>query len=322
MAKSKALVKSSAGKAARVARGRAWGNALGGYKTQRRDAHGRFAGSGKSVAAKTTIIRSGGSTKNALNPKAEYKKRKATKASSVPKAVPGSKAVLGKADAVARRRGGGVVPYARQGVGHTTVGVNSGIRVTKNRRISAGFYVRTDSLATQKRVSKALKADQAARDRIGGKLAVGQHLNGGRNLPVEVSRSSIGVNVAGRGRVSVKIPKAIGNSRAGRKILGAASAATSSGAANSEAIRTVRDKAVRKAIGRERNIAGTTGFVRAGTDRNGLPVVAVQFNSPKGKKVTSRKARDSGTVAYNTAANRARGKKVANPRPQRRGKGN
>lgn len=107
-------------------KGKAWGNALGGYKTQSRGPGGRFA--------------SGVSVGNSLHKKA-------------------------------RKRKGGVVPYVRKGVGHTTVGANAGVSITKNRRVSAGFYVKTQSNAGQVRAKKIRKAEALAQAAVAAKLS-------------------------------------------------------------------------------------------------------------------------------------------------------
>lgn len=242
-------------------RGKAWGNALGGYKTQARDARGRFAGGGK--AAKRTKF-------NVIRSRKPGNPHKPNKRVSNPNAVPrasGQRGIFQKADKIARRKGGGVVPYQRHGYGHHTAGVNAGLNVTKNRRISAGFYLRTDNMAAQQRVSRGLKADERARNLIGGAMA----------------------NVRG----------------------------TQKG--NATWLKRKRDGMVRKAFGKERSIPTVNAYGRVGTDRNGLPTVIVQYNSPKGKKEGSRRARDQATVNYNVSATKSRGKKVSR-RPQRRGK--
>lgn len=89
-----------------------WGNALGGWRKQKRNGKGQFTGPGLHKAA--------------------------------------------------RARGGGFVPYARHGLGHNTVGVNAGVSITKNRRISAGFYVRTDTKSGQKKAAQIAKAQEHA----------------------------------------------------------------------------------------------------------------------------------------------------------------
>lgn len=90
----------------------AWGNALGGWRRQRRDSRGRFTSPGIHRALKS--------------------------------------------------RGGGFVPYRRHGLGHNTFGVNAGARVSKNRRVSFGFYVRTDTDRGQKRAKEIAKAQERA----------------------------------------------------------------------------------------------------------------------------------------------------------------
>lgn len=119
------------------ATGKAWGNALGGYKTQRRDSRGRFS--------------TGTLVGNSLHKKA-------------------------------KRRGGGFVPYARKGLGHTTVGVNSGLRVSRNRRISAGFYFRTDTDSGSKKAAKVAKAQEYAQLAVASRMPTGGDVTLGGNL--------------------------------------------------------------------------------------------------------------------------------------------
>ena len=89
-----------------------WGNALGGWRRQKRNALGQFTGPGL--------------------------------------------------HAKARARGGGFVPYRRHGLGHNTVGVNAGLGITKNRRVSFGFYVRTDTKSGQKKAKNIAQAQEHA----------------------------------------------------------------------------------------------------------------------------------------------------------------
>lgn len=89
-----------------------WGNALGGWKRQKRNARGQFTSTGAHKAL--------------------------------------------------RAKGGGFVPYRRHGLGHNTFGVNAGLGVTKNRRVSFGFYVRTDTKSGQKKAMKIAKAQEHA----------------------------------------------------------------------------------------------------------------------------------------------------------------
>ncbi|AOE44819.1 hypothetical protein BI084_gp07 [Gordonia phage Terapin] len=242
-----------------LVRGKAWGNALGGYKTQPRDASGRFGGKAKK-RANFTVIRNGGRTPNSTP-------KRVTNPNAVPRAS-GQRSVFKKADKIARSRGGGVVPYHRHGYGHHTAGVNAGISITPNRRISGGVYLRTDNLRAQKRVSSMLRADEQARMAIGGGVAA----------------------VYGTQK------------------------------RNATWIKRKRDALIRKGLGKERNLPNSNAFGRAGTDRNGLPTLVVQYNSPRGKKERSRQARDTAIVKYNEAATRSRGHKVKKPRPQRRKK--
>lgn len=114
--------------------GKRWGNALGGYLTQPRLPNGKFASAGGGLAiAKRS---------NDLHKKA-------------------------------KKRHGGFVPYARKGVGHSTVGINSGISVTKNRRISAGFYIRTETKGGQKRAGRIAKAQEFAQLAVASRMPRG-----------------------------------------------------------------------------------------------------------------------------------------------------
>ncbi|UVK63812.1 hypothetical protein SEA_LILYPAD_8 [Gordonia phage LilyPad] len=247
-------------------KGRAWGNALGGFRTQKRDARGRFTGKGSSKPTKKTKFTrlvNGGPTPNS----APNRVKRVSNPNAVPRAA-GQKGVFQKADKIARSKGGGVVPYHRHGYGHHTAGINAGVGITKNRRISGGIYLRTDNLKAQKRVSKLLNADEAARQAIGGGMAA-----------VKGTQKS-----------------------------------------NASWLKRKRDGIVRKALGKERSIPGANAYGRVGTDRNGLPTLVVQYNSPKGKKEGSRKARDAAIVSYNSSATRSRGNKVKKSRPQRRKK--
>lgn len=61
-----------------------------------------------------------------------------------------------------RKRKGGFVPYRRHGLGHHTAGVNGGLSITKNRRVSFGVYVRTDSMSGQKKAKKLMQAQEFA----------------------------------------------------------------------------------------------------------------------------------------------------------------
>lgn len=76
----------------------------------------------------------------------------------------------------AKKRRGGFVPYFRKGLGHTTVGINSGVSITKNRRVSAGFYVRTDSMRGQKQAMKIAKKQEFAQLAVASRMPTGYGL--------------------------------------------------------------------------------------------------------------------------------------------------
>lgn len=124
--------------------GKKWGNALGGYKTQRRDKGGRFSGGGIKVSR------------------------------------------------------GGIVPYVRTSLRGTTGGVNAGAQVSKNKRVSAGFYVRLESVNSNKLERGVKSADRKAMDAIVGKVSPNRILDpyveaGIRKLEEDiVSKSGVG----------------------------------------------------------------------------------------------------------------------------------
>ncbi|QNJ55319.1 hypothetical protein SEA_LITTLEFELLA_8 [Gordonia phage LittleFella] len=131
----------------------AWGNALGGYKRQRRDSRGRFS-SGSLVGA-------------GLHRRA-------------------------------RRRKGGFVPYGRKGLGHTTIGVNTGLSISKNRRISGGFYLRTENMKSQKKAKQIAKGQEhlqlavASRLPRGGERTLGGNLMRVKRAQSKAMRATIG----------------------------------------------------------------------------------------------------------------------------------
>lgn len=61
-----------------------------------------------------------------------------------------------------KARKGGFVPYRRHGLGHHTAGVNAGLAVSKNRRVSFGLYVRTTSMSGQKKARQLQQAQEYA----------------------------------------------------------------------------------------------------------------------------------------------------------------
>ncbi len=130
--------------------GKKWGNALGGFRFQNRN-KGKFA-SGFSGRAKNFAKNSRPGAYGS-----EYHKK-------------------------AKARGGGFVPYHRTGVGHNTVGVNAGMRVTRNRRISAGFYVRTTSDSGEKRAKKIAKTQEKIQLQVAKTMPTGNGVTLGGNL--------------------------------------------------------------------------------------------------------------------------------------------
>lgn len=124
--------------------GKKWGNALGGYRSQRRDRSGRFSGGGVKVSR------------------------------------------------------GGIVPYIRTSLRGTTAGVNAGGQISKNRRVSTGFYVRVENVHKNKLEKGIKKADRAVMDSLVGKISPNAALDpyieaGVRKLEQDlVSKSGIG----------------------------------------------------------------------------------------------------------------------------------
>lgn len=209
----------------------AWGNALGGWRKQRRDTKGRFTS-------------------------------------------PGLHSAL-------RSRGGGFVPYRRHGLGHNTIGLNAGARVSKNRRVSFGFYVRTDTDSGQKRASKIAKAQEHAQLAAAGFVPT---------VPGKIETT-------------------------GAKL---------------REVKKIQNRALRAATGGERRgtrLSGSLGtsYTRSGTDRNSLPTIVVRYNSPKDKRLRSKRKRNKAVATYNVRS--VTGKrtydwtqKPKKSRPQRRKK--
>ncbi len=104
----------------------AWGNALGGWRRQKRNARGQFSSSGL------------------------HKK--------------------------ARAAGGGFVPYRRHGLGHHTTGFNAGVG-SRNRRVSFGVYVRTDTKSGQKKAMKIAKIQEHAQLAVAHKMPNSEFAN-------------------------------------------------------------------------------------------------------------------------------------------------
>lgn len=225
----------------------AWGNALGGYKTQSRTKDGKFSrGAGLSVGA-------------GLHKKA-------------------------------RKRAGGFVPYSRHGVGHHTVGANGGLALTKNRRISAGFYIKTDTKSGQKKAKKIRQAEALGQAAVASQITEHTPWLSGR------AREKLAEQGKSKNR-STSYAEAL--------------------------VRGAQGKAWRKLVGKERKVPGfASAHGRVGTDQNGLPTLVIQHNSSRDKKKGSRNKRDKSTIAYNKMVTKTRGHKVkgkvVKPRPQRR----
>lgn len=271
----------------------AWGNALGGYRLQRRDRKGRFSHGGNSVTrnfrkAHSKLLRSG--PQRPLH--YVYKDKNTGRSEEM---VVGTKL----ANKRVVRSGGGFVPYARKGLGHTTVGINAGATLPKKaqpkdlwkpggtnhpRRVSAGFYFRVEGGRSGSKALKISKEQERLQKQVARQMSVGPgSLLGKKN-------------------------------ESGIRTLGG----------NLKRVKRAQSRFVMDKIGRERRSSKNT-WTRVGTDRNSLPVVVVRANSAKDRynrnriKETKRK---KAVAAYNASSNvTKRSYKWTQPtssRPQRR----
>ncbi len=92
-------------------KGRGWGNALGGYKTQKRSSNGQFAGSRVTKSVQRQARRAAGPSHAGT----------------------------------AAAKQAGFVPYVRRGFSSTTVGTNAGINATRKYRVSGGVYFKVEN---------------------------------------------------------------------------------------------------------------------------------------------------------------------------------
>lgn len=126
--------------AARRLRG-AWGNALGGFKTQSRDARGRF----------------GTGTRNA-GVRAKHATMASKRAANVRK-----NPYIGMQ--------AGVVPYSRHSLRSHSVGINAGSRISPKYRVSVGGYAKIERVAPTNLEKRLKAADDAATQRVVSKMS-------------------------------------------------------------------------------------------------------------------------------------------------------
>lgn len=129
--------------------GKAWGNALGGYRKQKRTSSGQWAGGASSGL--------GGKKGKAL--KATAKKSKTAHRSKDPglhkNPATSAKHKYNRSQAAftsgALSRQAGVIPYTRHGFSSHTAGVNGGMRVLPNYRVSMGGYIKVQNIDKTRR---------------------------------------------------------------------------------------------------------------------------------------------------------------------------
>lgn len=127
--------------------GKRWGNALGGFRLQKRDGRGRFT------------YKSGG-----------------------------------KSYGLTRA---GAVPYLRKSLRSTTYGVNAGAQISKKRRVSAGFYVRSERIQPSNLEKRISAADRKVMDTVVGRVSPSKALDpyveaGVRKLEREMVDRTVG----------------------------------------------------------------------------------------------------------------------------------
>lgn len=208
MAKPKKL---SSGK--RVRKGIAWGNALGGFRTQRRDAAGRF-GSGMPSHGPGSPVRP------PKVKKAKASSKKSAKSTKRPSTVNDARNPLLKKQSTSLRhksnrsqdafkngmhRQAGVIPYSRHGFSSHSAGVNAGIRILPNYRLSGGAYLKVQNIDKTRREKYLRDQDNKVVMGLASKVSPHRALDGiAANLIKKVRRNQVDKLVGGEAQVGKK----------------------------------------------------------------------------------------------------------------------
>lgn len=278
-----------------ISKGKAWGNALGGFRLQRRDAAGRF-GSGMPKHGPGSPVRPPSARAVAKhNRKTEKRAAKAAKGSGNAAARSWSRGLAAsqrKAQSVmnspmrknkstslrhaanrnqSRFKSGelnrqvGVIPYTRHGFSSHSVGVNGGFRALPNYRISGGAYLKVQNIDKTRREKHIRDADNRVMTGLAKKIAPNPVI----------------------------------------------------GAAVEDMLRSTRRGQVDKLVGGERQL-GKKSFARVTTDQNSMPTVTVEYNRKASRRANGKAKRRDAIWAYNDMVTKNRGTNVTKSRDQRR----
>lgn len=267
-------------------KGRAWGNALGGFRKQRRNAMGRWvAGPGSPTRAPSARKMKKFQKSQQNQPKASYKTAEDVIAftesinrrnrSRSPLRKDKSTSLLRAQNRSQQQfkrgmsRQGGFVPYTRHGFSSNSVGFNAGMRVLPNYRLSGGVYLKVTNIDKTRREKQIRNADNEFMNKVS--QGVSPH-------PIADPYIESG-------------------------------------------LRRFRRKSIDKLFGGERKVTKNT-YARLSTDMNAMPTVTIEYNrkDPRTrKKKRSEKARRRAQWQYNDMVTKNRGVHVKPPRPQRRG---
>lgn len=273
--------------------GKAWGNALGGYKTQRRDLNGRFGSSGgikrgpgsptAPRAKKPKKPKKSGNGANAAAAAPLYNVNKVASKNNTTKVSRRSPILKDQSTSFRHKsnrsqeqfkngtitRQAGVIPYTRHGFSSHTAGVNGGLRVLPNYRLSAGAYIKVQNIDKTRREKHVRDKDNKIVLGLASKISPHRKLDG------------ITANL----------------------------------------IKKVRRRQVDKLVGGEAQV-GKKSWARVTTDQNAMPTVTIEYNrsaSRNAKRKAARNQRREALWAYNDMVTKNRGTNVK-PRAQRRGK--
>lgn len=182
-------------------RGKAWGNALGGFKTQKRDVSGRFAGG---TATTRTKKAAKATAKNVTSPQPQRKKSKLSKddSSSLRRSQNRSQERF-KNGTLSRQAG--AIPYTRHSYSSQSAGINAGFRVLPNYRLSGGAYLKIQNIDKTRREKELRNRDEKIILGTAEKLSPHPGLDGiTAKLIKKVRRKSIDKLIGGEAKVGEK----------------------------------------------------------------------------------------------------------------------
>ena len=190
-------------------RGKAWGNALGGFRLQKRDLQGRFGSRGAGRGVRAPSPRAMKKFEKAQN---RYAKNIADAAVAHPIAKNKSTSLRHASNRSQAKfksgqltRQAGVIPYSRHGFSSHSVGVNGGFRALPNYRVSGGVYFKVQNIDKTRREKYIRQQDDKVVKGLASKVSPHRALDGiATNLIKKVRRSQIDKLVGGEAQVGKK----------------------------------------------------------------------------------------------------------------------